>query len=357
MIRPDNCGIIEQSNDSKRWRLTLKLLRHPAALLFCILAISTLLLASAGVVLKYSTARQSPQIQETLAIAVPFILVRGDVAVPEAPAVGSKGRPVPTAQPEKVPITGPDEVAPPEKEKPLWEFQAVEEDYFNNVLFVGDSRTEGLKLYGRLGTADYFANPGMSVFNLFDKVVGDQNFAAQSLSQLLASKEYEAIYLMLGINEVGYPRSSLDKQFAKVVKQIRELQPNAALVLQGNLGVTRNKAAKQDYFSPANINALNEMIAALADEKTIFYLPPATIFSDEEGYLQSDITGDGVHPYAAEYLNWAAWLKNYGLVRTKDEAVEGPKGEEESAHVQVLDEVVTEPENHDTMEGSEQTAS
>ncbi|MBP1758867.1 MAG: hypothetical protein H6Q61_1116, partial [Firmicutes bacterium] len=55
----------------------MKLLRHPAALLFCILAISTLLLASAGVVLKYSTARQSPQIQETLAIAVPFILVRG----------------------------------------------------------------------------------------------------------------------------------------------------------------------------------------------------------------------------------------------------------------------------------------
>ena len=185
-------------------------------------------------------------------------------------------------------------------------------------------------MYGRLGSADYFANAGMSVFNLFDKVVEDQNFTAQSLCQLLGSREYETIYLMLGINEVGYPLSSLEKQYASVVKQIRELEPNASLVLQGNLGVTRDKAAKQAYFSPDSVNALNEMIAALADGKTIFYLPPADIFSDEEGYLKSDITGDGVHPYAAEYLTWAAWLKNHGLVKTQEE----PAETEESSRVQ-----------------------
>ena len=301
----------------------MKWFRQPPTLLFFLLAISALLMAAAGVVLKYSTARESPQIQETLAIAVPFVLARGDVAVLESPAMEGKARGEAPAREEEVPVSDPegkgDPTPQPAQERPLYAFQAVEENYFDKVLFVGDSRTEGFKMYGRLGSADYFANAGMSVFNLFDKVVEDQNFTAQSLRQLLGAREYDTIYLMLGINEVGYPISSLKKQYATVVEEIRELQPNASLVLQGNLGVTRNKAAKQAYFSPASVKALNEMIAALADGKTIFYLPPADIFSDEEGYLKSDITGDGVHPYAAEYLKWATWLKDHGLVRTQEE--------------------------------------
>ena len=294
----------------------MKWLRQPAALLFCLLTISALLMAAAGLVLKYDTARESPQIQETLAIAVPFVMVRGDVLVPELPAVGNKAGPAPR---EETPGPGDEEPLPPPQEKPPYIFQAVEESYFDKVLFVGDSRTDGLKMYGRLGSADYFANAGMSVFNLFDKVVGDQNFAAQSLRQLLEAKEYQVIYLMLGINEVGYPYSSLEKKYASVVRQIRELAPGTPLVLQGNLGVTRTKAEKQTYFSPESVNALNGLIASLADGKTVFYLPPADIFSDEAGYLKSEITGDGVHPYAAEYPNWAAWLKNHGLVKAEEE--------------------------------------
>ena len=302
----------------------MKWFRQPAALLFYLLATSALLMAAAGVVLKYSTARESPQIQETLAIAVPFVLVRGDVLMPDPPSVGNKARgesPVNRGE-TSVPGGAAEQEPPPAEEKPLFIFQAVEESYFDKVLFVGDSRTEGLKMYGRLGSADYFANAGMSVFNLFDKVVADQNFTAQSLRQLLGSREYETIYLMLGINEVGYPHSSLEKQYTSVVGQIRELAPNAVLVLQGNLGVTRSKAEKQAYFSPESVSALNGLIAALADGKTVFYLPPADIFSDEEGYLKSDVTGDGVHPYAAEYQNWAAWLKDHGLVRVQEESTE-----------------------------------
>jgi lysophospholipase L1-like esterase len=331
----------------------LKWFKQPAALLFYLLATSALLMAAAGVVLKYSTARESPQIQETLAIAVPFVLVRGDVLVPDPPSIGNKARGESPVHREE--ISGPGGAAeqepPPAEEKPLFTFQMVEESYFDKVLFVGDSRTEGLKMYGRLGSADYFANAGMSVFNLFDKVVADQNFTAQSLRQLLGSREYETIYLMLGINEVGYPHNSLEKQYASVVRQIRELAPNAVLVLQGNLGVTRSKAEKQAYFSPESVGALNGLIAALADGKTTFYLPPADIFSDEEGYLKSDITGDGVHPYAAEYQDWAAWLKDHGLVRVQEESA----GTEELPGMQMPEESATVPDSPDEAGESETT--
>ena len=63
-------------------------------------------------------------------------------------------------------------------------FSKVEEDYFDTALFIGDSRTVGLALYGRLGQADYFADVGMSVFNLFDKSVSDDHFAKQDLRSL-----------------------------------------------------------------------------------------------------------------------------------------------------------------------------
>lgn len=302
-----------------------KWIKQPAAFLVVLLAISSLLVAGTGVALKHGSS--SPLVQDTLAVAVPFLYLRGEVVEETVPEKNQDEAPL--WQAEQGDDSGDVDLSAAvktwientmletqeasEQTQPARCFVPVEESYFNTALFIGDSRTEGLRLYGRLGDADYFADVGMSVFNLFDKQVSDTGYASQSLRSLLGSRQYETIYLSLGINEMGYPQASLQTRYAEVVTELRTLQPEANLILLGNLSVTRDKAAASSSLKLENIQMVNALIASFADEEKIFYLDPNCYFSDAEGYLLPEVTGDGVHPYAADYGRWAEWLMGYGI--------------------------------------------
>jgi lysophospholipase L1-like esterase len=293
----------------------------------------------AGLTLQKTLGTRSPQMQRTTAIAVPILLLRGDfaddleVSVPPAvfPSHGlgldAEGAPVVPPPLQIVEEYHPpaDDPPPPDipPEPPLAElppsFGAVSEEYYDGVLFLGDSRTVGLALYGRMGSADYFADVGMNLFNLFKKSVGDQNFASQSLEALLGKKKYHTIYLMLGINELNYNTKSITQKLTEVLEHIKTLQPDAVLVLEANLAVTKHKESSSN-LTLTRIREVNALLAARADGESILYLDVNPYFCDSSGYLRSDVTSDGVHPYAAEYKAWAQWLKDNGGITKFDPA-------------------------------------
>ena len=189
-------------------------------------------------------------------------------------------------------------------------FHTVDESYFDHTLFIGDSRTQGLSQHARLGKADYFAQAGMTVFNLFKERVSDCGFGTTDLKTLLQKRKYERIYLMLGINEIGYPMNGIKNQYEAVLKEIQALQPDATIILEANMHVARKKEKANPSFRLANIEELNQIIASFADQKQIFYIDvnEVSTFVDEEGYLRDDVSVDGVHPNVPYYKNWAQWL-------------------------------------------------
>lgn len=296
----------------------MKWYRQPTSFLLLLLLSTSLVMTAAGLTLQHTVARSSEKIRDTLAIVVPIVLLRGDVllevdtpesgAEPDQKPDGEIGEQQPIESKPTNGTTGEEEAA-----EVSHAFVPVEENYFDTAIFIGDSRTVGLALYGRLGKADYFADVGMSTFNLFDKKVSDIGFTSQDLKTLLQKKQYKTIYLMLGINEVGYPSESIQKKFQSVINEISTLQPDAVIVLQANLGVTKAKEASSMQLSMERIRMLNEKIRSYSDDKRIFYLDINPFFSDACGYLRSDVTSDGIHPYALEYQNWATWLKEHGI--------------------------------------------
>ena len=153
----------------------------------------------------------------------------------------------------------------------------------------------------------------MTVFNVLEEKVSDNGFEKTDLLSLLAEKKYGKIYLMLGINEIGYPFESLMAQYEAALQKIREYQPDAVILLCANLNVTREKAAGNPSLSVENIGRLNENIAGLSNGKDVFYLDANEIFCGEDGYLKKEITGDGVHPYGTGYEEWARWLCEKGI--------------------------------------------
>lgn len=316
--------------------------RHPLCLLAALVATS-LLMSVTGVAIRLSVGRDVEQLQQGPAAAVPLMLMADPTmlkasqvpveedtpSLPEDSEItlskpGSQeagpGR-IPSVDPVETEET-PDTDATPEQPEESSSFGTVEETYFDDALFIGDSRTVGLSQYGRLGKADYFADVGLTVFNVWDKALSDTGFSGKTLRQLLSERTYGKIYIMLGINEIGYPFSSVLNQYESVLADIRSLQPNADILLCANLHVTREAAAATPRLEADNIAALDSQIAAMADNEKVFFLDVNETFCDEEGYLREDLTGDGVHPYGTGYVQWAQWLREHGIIRNEDETRE-----------------------------------
>lgn len=198
-------------------------------------------------------------------------------------------------------------------------FQTVEEDYFADAVFIGDSRTVGMYEYSSLrDVSTFYASTGLSVHKLFTTKIVEVPGQRRKITveQALTENQFAKVYLMIGINEMGTgtPESFLEK-YAECVDKIRELQPDAIIYLQGIMQVTTGRSAQGDYITNEGIAVRNEGIKALADDETIFYLEVNEAVCDDSGGMVSEYTHDGVH-LKAQYIDlWKEYLKNHAVVK------------------------------------------
>lgn len=192
-----------------------------------------------------------------------------------------------------------------------YEYVIENESYFNDAAFLGDSRTLGISDYAGLSGADFFCDNGMTIYKLFEDegVTYQKTGEKVDLKQILREKQYGKIYIMLGMNELGYGNTLMYlKQYLKVIQQIKEWQPGVTIYIMANLHVSREKDNMDTEFNNININDKNVASARLANGRDVFYLDCNPLFTDEEGYLQEELTFDGVHLYAQHYDKWRDFL-------------------------------------------------
>ena len=198
-----------------------------------------------------------------------------------------------------------------------YEYRKVRESYFEDAVFIGDSRTLGIYDYAGLD-ADFFCENGMSVYKLLDDkgVVNQGTGKKEHISQLLQQKQYGKIYIMLGMNDLGYGTTDFfEDEYRTVLEQIRAWQPAAVIYILANLHVSREMNNMESEFNNVNINAKNAAAASLANGEDIFYLDANPLFTDEEGFLQDELTFDGGHLYADGYMVWREFLMEHGVVK------------------------------------------
>lgn len=185
---------------------------------------------------------------------------------------------------------------PPAEAVPVPESGSVEDAYFENVVFLGDSRTEGFFLYSGLKTGKFLYAVGATVESVFTKKAWDSGHGKLPLLDALAETEYEKVYLMLGINELGWSKAeNYREQYAKLIDRVRKDRPEAVVVLQSILPVSAKQDAKGGYVNNKKILAYNEIIADLAGEKDCVLLNSAEAVTGPDGCLPAEWTFDGVH--------------------------------------------------------------
>ncbi len=81
---------------------------------------------------------------------------------------------------------------------------AVDDSYFDDAIFVGDSRTDGLKMYSGLPVSRFWSEVGLTVTKCFQDrfVVLDGQYL--TVGEALERADYSKVYIMLGMNELGW---------------------------------------------------------------------------------------------------------------------------------------------------------
>lgn len=194
------------------------------------------------------------------------------------------------------------------------EFVEVDDDYFSDAVFIGDSRTVGLHDYGGLAGATFYATVGMNVYDLWTEKFCEVDGKTVTLEEALTAKRYGKIYFQIGINEMG--RGTVEgflSAYGETVQKFRELQPDAVIFVQGIMKVTKEKSDGDEIFNNEGIEERNEGIALLADGIHIFYIDVNEVVCDEDGALDEDLTFDDVHLYGSKYGIWVDFLKKKGI--------------------------------------------
>lgn len=192
-----------------------------------------------------------------------------------------------------------------------YEFSQVDESYFDDALFIGDSRTVGLRDYTDLPEhADFYCETSLTIYKVLE-----ENFKGLgTIREALAAKDYGKIYLMVGINELGRGTTeNYMEKYTEVVDTLRAWEPDAKIIIQGVMKVSGEKNGADPIFNNSNINARNNAVATLADNKHIFYIDVNEVVCDEEGNLREDYTFDQIHLLGVYNDIWKQFLLSHGV--------------------------------------------
>lgn len=182
------------------------------------------------------------------------------------------------------------------------------------LVFLGDSITAGWSTKGQEVWANYWAPLNAANFG----IGGDRT---EHVLWRLGHGNYEGLkpkltVLMIGTNNTGHqgrPMAEIGgatytctaEQTAEgvtaIVKHLREKQPQMKILL---LAIFPRGANGEDKLRLQN-EATNQLIAKLADNKTVYFKDINKEFLAPDGTLSKDIMPDLLHPNEAGYQIWA----------------------------------------------------
>ena len=194
----------------------------------------------------------------------------------------------------------------------------VEDDFFSDTAFIGNSLAQGFMLYSGMKTPDYYATQSITVSSIFyEKAINIGGGRYITILDALARKDHGKIYIMLGLNEINWSEEEFTQKYGRLIDRIREIQPNAVIYLQSMTPVTKEQSDSGSVFNNKRIRRYNELIRALAEEKKVHYLDIYSSIANENGDLPAGGSFDGIHPYTKYYKAWRDYLKSHIVLEEK----------------------------------------
>ncbi|MBR4270321.1 MAG: hypothetical protein IKQ31_01415 [Clostridia bacterium] len=171
----------------------------------------------------------------------------------------------------------------------------------NQIVFIGDSITDGYKL------DNYYADLDLATYNR--GINGDTSSGVlarlqTSLIDLAPSK----VVLMIGINDIGLGRTNdeIIANYTAILSNIKQNLPTTKVFCMSVLPVGTQLL---DYISNEQVVDLNSKISQLAAQRDCQFVDIYSDFVTQDGLINPEYTIDGIHPNAVGYDVWTNKIK------------------------------------------------
>ncbi|MBQ6129893.1 MAG: hypothetical protein IJI51_09550 [Lachnospiraceae bacterium] len=207
----------------------------------------------------------------------------------------------------------PETIKDPLEDYPL-PFTTVDESYFTDALFIGDSRLQGFGFWSGL-PATYYCATGFQLYK-YDttKVVQTEN-GKVPIFDAMPYDAFTKIYIKVGLNELGYgTEENFEAKYAELIEKLREYEPRAVIYVHAILPVTEAKSATDKAHNNPNIAVRNAGLEKFAKTQKAYFLDAGPVLSDLAGNLKPEMTSDGIH-LKPEYMKiWRQYLCEHAIV-------------------------------------------
>ena len=185
-------------------------------------------------------------------------------------------------------------------------------EFGNNVAFIGDSRTQAFLMYAGLKDVQDYTNIGLMVDTaLTKKFITNDNGEKITILEDLATKNIDTIYIMLGINELGWIYNDIFiKDYENLIDKILEVRPNCEIIVQSIIPVTKTKSEGDSIYNNDKITEYNNLIKDMAKRKGIKYIDLCSVLADKSGNLPEEASTDGIHLNKKYCQKWFKCLKS-----------------------------------------------
>ncbi|HOJ49162.1 MAG TPA: GDSL-type esterase/lipase family protein [Bacillota bacterium] len=228
--------------------------------------------------------------------------------------------------PTDTPSNTPSDTSKPAESKPNEEsnLEPVDASYYKDACFIGDSRSEGFMMYAGPAEASYYVNKGLTVSGFFNTEFLKDGDKKVTVADALKNKQFGKVYIMLGINELGWAYSNVFyDRYCEIIDYIKEVQPDAKIFVQSIFPVSATKSAKDAHVNNKRIKEYNALIRKMCAEKNVIYLDVGQALQDENGNLPEDAAYDGVHLKKPYCEKWRAFLDTHTNVEAASESTAG----------------------------------
>ncbi len=182
----------------------------------------------------------------------------------------------------------------------------------STVAFIGDSRTQGFIMYNGLKNVQDYSYIGLMVDTAITKqFVKTSNGNKITLLQDMANKNIKKVYIMLGVNELGWSYPQVFKaKYKELISEINKVKPNCKIYLQSIIPMTKSKSDSDKIYNNKNVAKFNQLIKEVAEEENVTYLDVKSVLVNKDGYLPEEASTDGVHIDKKYCKKWLDYLKN-----------------------------------------------
>ena len=234
----------------------------------------------------------------------PFTAVTSEPPETEAPATDSdvSSAPESTASVEESSGTASDTST---DNQPTIDF---DKEYFSSSLFIGDSISTGLSLYGFLDQDNVFAQQGLAPSTALDAEID-----GVTLSDKIAAFKPKKIFVMLGTNSVGYAdNETLAASMNELVEKISGLTKAKIYVISIPPITPEAEQSDENELTKKDIDDYNAKLKTAVSGSGASFIDLNSGLANSDGYFDADYAEmDGIHFMGTTYEVMLSYLQKH----------------------------------------------